>query len=81
MASKTEEELVQKKINNFDEVNLHEFAQILRLDERDPTTQQLFRIHDKVRIYNKIEAHVYVNRFIEENLYFVSVARTGKDRS
>jgi len=53
VASKTEEELVQKKRNNFGEVNLQEFAQILRLDEKDPTTQQLFRIHDKVRTYNK----------------------------
>ncbi|XP_011869237.1 PREDICTED: 1-acylglycerophosphocholine O-acyltransferase 1 isoform X1 [Vollenhovia emeryi] len=47
VASKTEEELVQKKTNNFGEVNLQEFAQILRLDDNDPTTQQLFRIHDK----------------------------------
>jgi len=52
VASKTEEELVQKKTNNFGEVNLQEFAQILRLDDKDPTTQQLFRIHDKVYIYN-----------------------------
>lgn len=52
MASKTEEELIQKKTNNFGEVNLQEFAQILRLDDKDSTTQQLFRIHDKVRIYN-----------------------------
>lgn len=52
MASKTEEELVQKKMSNFGEVNLQEFAQILRLDDKDPSTQQLFRIYDKVRIYN-----------------------------
>lgn len=52
VASKAEEELVQKKTNHFGEVNLQEFAQILRLDDKDPTTQQLFRIHDKVNIYN-----------------------------
>ncbi|EZA60162.1 1-acylglycerophosphocholine O-acyltransferase [Ooceraea biroi] len=46
VASKTEEELVQKKTNCFGEVNLQEFARILRLDDKDPTTQQLFRIHD-----------------------------------
>jgi len=50
VASKTEEELVQKKTYNFGDVNLQEFAQILRLDDKDPTTQQLFRIHDKVLI-------------------------------
>ncbi|EFN70456.1 Lysophosphatidylcholine acyltransferase 2 [Camponotus floridanus] len=59
VASKTEEELVQKKINNFGEVNLHEFAQILRLDERDPTTQQLFRIHDRLG-QGKIDLEEYI---------------------
>lgn len=49
VASKTEEELVQKKTDSFGEVNLQEFARILRLDDKDPTTQQLFRIHDRVR--------------------------------
>lgn len=58
-------------MNNFGEVNLHEFAQILRLDEKDPTTQQLFRIHDRVRICNKIEVHICVNRFIEEKIYIL----------
>lgn len=49
VASKTEEELVQRKTSNFGEVNLQEFARILRLNEKEPTTQQLFRIHDRVR--------------------------------
>lgn len=48
-ASKTEEELLGKKVEKFsEEVNLQEFARILRLDEKEPTTQQLFRIHDRV---------------------------------
>ncbi|XP_012234463.1 lysophosphatidylcholine acyltransferase isoform X1 [Linepithema humile] len=59
VASKTEEELVQKKTNNFGEVNLQEFAQILRLDEKDPTTQQLFRIHDKLG-HGKIDLEEYI---------------------
>ncbi|XP_020284682.1 lysophosphatidylcholine acyltransferase isoform X1 [Pseudomyrmex gracilis] len=57
--SKTEEELVQKKTSNFGEVNLQEFAQILRLDEKDPTTQQLFRIHDKLGL-GKIDLEEYI---------------------
>jgi hypothetical protein len=48
VTSKTEEDLIQKKTSSFGEMNLQEFARILRLDEKDPTTQQLFRIHDKV---------------------------------
>ncbi|XP_025075510.1 lysophosphatidylcholine acyltransferase [Pogonomyrmex barbatus] len=59
VASKTEEELVQKKTNNFGEVNLQEFAQILRLDDKDPTTQQLFRIHDKFG-QGKIDLEEYI---------------------
>ncbi|XP_034191322.2 lysophosphatidylcholine acyltransferase isoform X2 [Osmia lignaria lignaria] len=48
VTAKTEEELVQKKTERFsEEMNLHEFAQILRIDEKEPATQQLFRIHDK----------------------------------
>ncbi|XP_033352987.1 lysophosphatidylcholine acyltransferase isoform X2 [Bombus vosnesenskii] len=48
VSAKTEEELVQKKTERFnEEVNLHEFAQILRIDEKEPVTQQLFRIHDR----------------------------------
>ncbi|CAL7935189.1 unnamed protein product [Xylocopa violacea] len=48
VAAKTEEELIQKKTERFnEEVDLHEFAQILRIDEKEPTTQQLFRIHDR----------------------------------
>ncbi|XP_043251813.1 lysophosphatidylcholine acyltransferase isoform X2 [Colletes gigas] len=48
VAAKTEEELVQKKTQRLNEdVNLHEFAQILRIDEKEPATQQLFRIHDR----------------------------------
>ncbi|KAK9309300.1 hypothetical protein QLX08_001039 [Tetragonisca angustula] len=48
VSAKTEEELVQKKTERFsEEVNLHEFAQILRIDEKEPATQQLFRIHDR----------------------------------
>lgn len=51
VSAKTEEELVQKKTERFnEEVNLHEFAQILRIDEKEPVTQQLFRIHDRVCI-------------------------------
>lgn len=46
-----EEELVQKKTERFsEEVNLHEFAQILRIDAKESATQQLFRIHDRVCI-------------------------------
>lgn len=53
--SKTEEELLGKKVEKFsEEVNLQEFARILRLDEKEPTTQQLFRIHDRVcSLYKK----------------------------
>ncbi|XP_012137822.1 lysophosphatidylcholine acyltransferase isoform X2 [Megachile rotundata] len=48
VTAKTEEELVQKKTERFsEEMNLHEFAQILRIDEKEPATQQLFRIHDR----------------------------------
>ncbi|KOX77452.1 1-acylglycerophosphocholine O-acyltransferase 1 [Melipona quadrifasciata] len=48
VSAKTEEELVQKKTERFsEEVNLDEFAQILRIDEKEPATQQLFRIHDR----------------------------------
>ncbi|XP_076671152.1 lysophosphatidylcholine acyltransferase isoform X2 [Andrena cerasifolii] len=48
VTAKTEEELVQKKTERLtEEVDLHEFAQILRIDEKEPATQQLFRIHDK----------------------------------
>ncbi|KOC64511.1 1-acylglycerophosphocholine O-acyltransferase 1 [Habropoda laboriosa] len=48
IAAKTEEEFVQKKTLDFnEEVNLDKFAQILRIDEKEPTTQQLFRIHDR----------------------------------
>ncbi|XP_015186885.1 PREDICTED: 1-acylglycerophosphocholine O-acyltransferase 1 isoform X2 [Polistes dominula] len=47
-ASKMEEELLEKKVEKFgEEVNLQEFARILRLDEKESTTQQLFRIHDR----------------------------------
>ncbi|XP_071644358.1 lysophosphatidylcholine acyltransferase isoform X1 [Temnothorax longispinosus] len=59
VASKTEEELVQKKTTNFGDVNLQEFAQILRLDDKDPTTQQLFRIHDKYG-QGKIDLEEYI---------------------
>ncbi|XP_076243408.1 lysophosphatidylcholine acyltransferase isoform X2 [Calliopsis andreniformis] len=48
VTAKTEEELVQKKTERLSEiVDLHEFAQILRIDEKEPATQQLFRIHDR----------------------------------
>lgn len=45
---KIEEELVQKRLVNIEEtVNFNEFARILRLDAKDPSVQQLFRIHDR----------------------------------
>ncbi|XP_011301245.1 1-acylglycerophosphocholine O-acyltransferase 1 isoform X1 [Fopius arisanus] len=45
---KAEEELVQQRISRFgDAVDLQEFARILRLDPKDPSVQQLFRIHDR----------------------------------
>ncbi|XP_063983890.1 lysophosphatidylcholine acyltransferase isoform X2 [Diachasmimorpha longicaudata] len=45
---KAEEELVQQRISKFgDSVDLQEFARILRLDPKDPSVQQLFRIHDR----------------------------------
>ncbi|XP_078048998.1 lysophosphatidylcholine acyltransferase [Augochlora pura] len=48
VTAKTEEEIVQKKTQRLsEEVDLHEFAQLLRIDEKEPTLQQLFRIHDK----------------------------------
>ncbi|XP_003693414.2 lysophosphatidylcholine acyltransferase-like [Apis florea] len=48
VSAKMEEELVQKKTERFnEEVNLHEFAQILRIDAKESATQQLFRIHDR----------------------------------
>lgn len=51
VSAKMEEELVQKKTERFnEEVNLHEFAQILRIDAKESATQQLFRIHDRVCI-------------------------------
>lgn len=70
-----EEELIQKKTHNFGEVNLQEFAQILRLDKRDPTTQQLFRIHDRVRTI-KLK-HIHVNKLIEEkiNILFLQLGQ------
>lgn len=68
-----EEVLVQKKTNNFGEVNLQEFAQILRLDKRDPTTQQLFRIHDRVRII-KLK-HIHVNKLIEEKINILQLGQ------
>jgi len=55
VTSKTEEDLIQKKTSSFGEMNLQEFARILRLDEKDPTTQQLFRIHDRVRMKLEIK--------------------------
>ncbi|XP_015434413.1 PREDICTED: 1-acylglycerophosphocholine O-acyltransferase 1 [Dufourea novaeangliae] len=49
VTSKTEEELLQKKTTRFSEdVDQHEFAQLLRIDENEPAAQQLFRIHDRV---------------------------------
>ncbi|KAK2579827.1 hypothetical protein KPH14_007513 [Odynerus spinipes] len=46
--AKIEEEILEKKVERFgEEVDLQEFARILRLDEKEPTTQQLFRIHDR----------------------------------
>ncbi|XP_046736090.1 lysophosphatidylcholine acyltransferase isoform X2 [Diprion similis] len=43
----TEETLVKSKTECLDEiVDLHKFAKILRLDEKDPATRQLFHIHD-----------------------------------
>ncbi|XP_006616376.1 lysophosphatidylcholine acyltransferase isoform X2 [Apis dorsata] len=48
VSTKMEEELVQKKTERFsEEINLHEFAQILRIDAKESATQQLFRIHDR----------------------------------
>ncbi|XP_057332313.1 lysophosphatidylcholine acyltransferase isoform X2 [Microplitis mediator] len=45
---KVEEELVQKRLVNIEEtINFNEFARILRLDAKDPSVQQLFRIHDR----------------------------------
>ncbi|XP_026673102.1 lysophosphatidylcholine acyltransferase isoform X2 [Ceratina calcarata] len=59
-SAKTEEELVQKKTERFsDEVDLHEFAQILRIDEKEPATQQLFRIHDR-EATGKIDLEEYL---------------------
>ena len=49
MNNKTEEDLVRRKIGNFgDSVDIDEFARILRLDAKDPSTCQLFKIHDRV---------------------------------
>lgn len=46
--AKTEEDLLEKKTEKFgEEVNLQEFARILRLDDKEPAVQQLFRIHDR----------------------------------
>ncbi|XP_043461375.1 lysophosphatidylcholine acyltransferase isoform X2 [Leptopilina heterotoma] len=46
--AKTEEELVQNKTERFStEVDLNEFARLLRLDDKDLTTQQLFKINDR----------------------------------
>lgn len=45
---KTEEEVVQRQTMKFEEmVHLEEFSRILRLDAKDPTTYQLFKIHDR----------------------------------
>ncbi|XP_051161718.1 lysophosphatidylcholine acyltransferase isoform X2 [Leptopilina boulardi] len=46
--AKTEEELVQNKTERLStEVDLYEFARLLRLDDKDLTTQQLFKINDR----------------------------------
>ncbi|XP_046469702.1 lysophosphatidylcholine acyltransferase isoform X2 [Neodiprion pinetum] len=42
-----EETLVKSKTERLDEiVDLYKFAKILRVDEKDPATRQLFHIHD-----------------------------------
>lgn len=62
VTAKTEEELVHKKTERLnEEVNLHEFAQILRIDEKEPATQQLFRIHDRVCTTSQIYSSVSKN--------------------
>ncbi|XP_076658542.1 lysophosphatidylcholine acyltransferase isoform X2 [Halictus rubicundus] len=48
VVAKTEQEIVQKKTQRLsEEVSFHEFVQLLRIDEKEPAAQQLFRIHDK----------------------------------
>ncbi|XP_015609933.1 lysophosphatidylcholine acyltransferase isoform X2 [Cephus cinctus] len=48
LKAKTEECLVQTKTERFGEnVDLQEFTKILRLDPEEPSTQHLFRIHDR----------------------------------
>lgn len=48
--AKTEEELVQNKTERLStEVDLYEFAKLLRLDDKDLATQQLFKINDRVK--------------------------------
>lgn len=49
LKAKTEEELVQNKTGRLpSEVDLHEFARLLRLDDKEISTQQLFKIQDRV---------------------------------
>ena len=49
LKAKTEEELVRNKIERLPiEVDLQEFARLLRLDDKELSTQQLFKIQDRV---------------------------------
>ncbi|XP_043287349.1 lysophosphatidylcholine acyltransferase isoform X1 [Venturia canescens] len=58
--AKTEEELVQRKNVNFSEpVNFDEFARILRLDVKDPSTYQLFKIQDRQN-RGKVDLEEYI---------------------
>ncbi|XP_076279462.1 lysophosphatidylcholine acyltransferase isoform X2 [Lasioglossum baleicum] len=60
VVAKTEEEIVQKKTQRLsEEVNFHEFVQLLRIDEKEPAAQQLFRIHDK-NATNTIDFEEYI---------------------
>ncbi|XP_012276165.1 lysophosphatidylcholine acyltransferase isoform X2 [Orussus abietinus] len=60
LKAKPEEELLQGKRGRLpEEVDLHRFATILRLDEKEASTQQLFRIHDKLG-RGKVDLQEYV---------------------
>ncbi|XP_033223381.1 lysophosphatidylcholine acyltransferase isoform X2 [Belonocnema kinseyi] len=60
LKAKTEEELVQNKTGRLpSEVDLHEFARLLRLDDKEISTQQLFKIQDRLGL-GKVDVEEYV---------------------
>ncbi|XP_012259704.2 lysophosphatidylcholine acyltransferase isoform X1 [Athalia rosae] len=60
LQANTEENLVNGRSERLNEiVDLHKFSQILRLDEKDSATKQLFHIHDWNRC-GKVDLEEYI---------------------